>query len=203
MKLLKYLLSLILLVLIPTACAPPATYVVDLAYIPGLKERPPTKIEDIHIAVIPFEDDRTDKNIIGTRRRIFGQVDKFAAHPSPVTASVTQALVSALKVQGYQTEVLQRGTAVESIKDSPPQIVLSGRIEELMAEAQSKPGYTDIKAIIRLRVKFYKVEEKASNTITEQSQSEIRDPIFTPSTLQKAINEALTEAINRLIHTNL
>lgn len=203
MKILKYLLPLILLILIPTACAPPATYMINLAYIPGLKERPTIKPGDIRIAVIPFEDNRIDKNIIGTRRRIFGQVDKFAAQPSPVADAVTQTLVSALKIHGYQTEVLPRGTAVESIKDSHSQIVLSGRIEELMADARSRPGYTDIKANVRLMVKFHKVDEKASYTIAEQSQSEIREPIFTPSALQKAINEALSESINRLIHNNL
>lgn len=199
MKITKFLLVLILLSIIPSGCAPRATYVVDLAYTPELKEKAPARAQDIKVAVIPFEDGRADKRIIGTRTRIFGKVDEFEARPAPITAAVTQAVVSALKTRGFQTEILPMGTDPEGIKQSPPHIVLSGRIEEFRADARSKPGFTDIKTLVRLRIKINKVDEQRSFAINVQSQSEPRVVLFNPSIMQNAINETLTDAINRLL----
>ena len=199
MKLIKHILLLALVVLISAGCAPPVTYVVDVEYTPELKEEVTTKPEKIQIAIVPFEDARDDKMIIGTRRHIFGRIDKFDARPAPVTDAVTQALVSAMKIRGYQTVVLQKGTTGEGVKQSPPHLIVSGKIEDLWADARSKLGYTDIKTNVRLKVKVYKVDEKNSYTINVQSQSEPRVAFFNPSVMQKSVNDTLTDAINHLI----
>src|SRR3989338_8999200 len=190
---------LILIALSAAGCAPTVTYVVDVAYSPELKEELTSKLSQIQIAVVPFEDTREDKTIIGTRRRIMGRVDKFDARPSPAATAVTQAVVNALKIRGYQTETLKKGANTEGIKQSPPHIVVSGKIEELNADAQSKFGYTDIKTVVRLRIKVYKVDDKNSFTINVQSQSEPRVVFFNPSVMQKAVNDTLTDAIDHLI----
>ncbi|MBI5096627.1 MAG: hypothetical protein HZB32_03095 [Nitrospirae bacterium] len=198
-KIAKYLIFLVMLVTIPVGCAPPVTYVVDLEYAPELKEELTSKPSQIQVAVIPFEDVREDKTIIGTRRRLMGRVDKFDARPSPAATAVTQAAVNAFKIRGYQTEILKKGANTEGIKQSPPHIVVSGKIEEMSADAQSKLGYTDIKTVIRLKIKVYKVDDKSSFTINVQSQSEPRVVFFNPSVMQKAVNDTLTDAIDHLI----
>ncbi len=198
-KIARYLIFLVMLVMIPVGCAPPVTYVVDLEYAPELKEELTPKVTQIQIAVVPFEDAREDKTIIGTRRRLMGRVDKFDARPSPAATAVTQAVVNALNIRGYQTETLKKGANTEGIKQSPPHIVVSGKIEELNADAQSKFGYTDIKTVVRLKVKVYKVDDKNSFTINVQSQSEPRVVFFNPSVMQKAVTDTLTDAIDHLI----
>src|SRR3990170_2122403 len=198
-KIARHLIFLAMLVMIPVGCAPPVTYVVDLEYAPELKEELTLKASQIQIAVVPFEDAREDKTIIGTRRRLMGRVDKFDARPSPAATAVTQAVVNALKILGYQTEILQKGANTEGIRQSPPHIVVSGKIEELSADAQSKLGYTDIKTMVRLKIKVYKVDDKSSFTINVQSQSEPRVVFFNPSVMQKAVNDTLTDAIDHLI----
>ena len=198
-KIARHLIFLVMLVMIPVGCAPPVTYVVDLEYAPELKEELTLKASQIQIAVVPFEDAREDKTIIGTRRRLMGRVDKFDARPSPAATAVTQAVVNALKILGYQTEILQKGANTEGIRQSPPHIVVSGKIEELSADAQSKLGYTDIKTMVRLKIKVYKVDDKNSFTINVQSQSEPRVVFFNPSVMQKAVNDTLTDAIDHLI----
>lgn len=200
MKSVKYiLLFLILTFFIAAGCTPPVTYVVDVNYTPALKEEPVTKIEEREIAVIPFEDVRKEKKSVGERRHLMGNVDEFDARPYPVTSAVTQTLVTALKIHGYKTEVFQKSTNPDSIAQSPPHIVISGNIEEFRANAESKPGYTDIKTEVRLQVKIYKVDENTSYTTTVQSQSEPRVIIFNPSVMQRALNDTLSDAINRLI----
>ena len=82
---------------------------------------------------------------------------------------------------------------------SSTQVVLSGRIEELWAEAISKPGFTDIKTKVSLKVNIYNVSDKSTRTITVESQSEPQVVLFSPGILQNVINETLTEAINKLL----
>ena len=199
MKFIKYILLLSIVIITITGCTPPVTYVLDLAYAPPLKQGVETKQEQNRIAVIPFEDVRAEKVLVGTRKRLMGKVDKFEAHPSPVNNAVTQAIVRALKINGYQTEILKEGTDPESIKESPPQIVISGKIEELWADALAKPGFTAVKVAIHLKVKIYKVDEKNSFTLNIQSESEPNVALFTPSEMQNVINDTLTDAINHLI----
>ncbi|OGW59873.1 MAG: hypothetical protein A3D21_07640 [Nitrospirae bacterium RIFCSPHIGHO2_02_FULL_42_12] len=184
---------------VAAGCMPPVTYVVDVNYTPTLKEDIGAKVEELEIAVIPFEDMRKEKKSVGERRHLTGNVDEFDARPYPVTSAVTQTLVSALKIHGYKTEILQKGADLERINQSPPHIVISGNIEEFRADAVSKPGYTDIKTDVLLQVKVYKVDDRSSYTTTVQSQSEPRVIIFNPSVMQKAINDTLSDAINRLI----
>src|SRR3972149_1812530 len=198
-KIARYLIFLVMWVMIPLGCAPPVTYVVNLEYAPELKEELTPKVTQIQIAVVPFEDAREDKTIIGTRRRLMGRVDKFDARPSPAATAVTPAVVNALKIRGYQTETLQKGASTEGIKQSPPHIVVSGKIEEMSSDAQSKLCYTDIKTVIRLKMKVYKVDDKSSFTINVQSQSEPRVVFFNPSVMQKTVNDTLTDAIDHLI----
>ena len=192
-------LSLVILALIPAGCTPPVTYVVDVEYTPELKEGVPAKTDLLQIAIMPFDDMRTDKGVIGTRKRLMGRIDKFYPNPAPVSVAVTQALESALKARGYQTEILAKGTNIEAIKQSPPNIIVSGKIEKLQADAQSSLGYTDIKATIRLQVKVYKVDQKSTYTINVQSQSEPRFVFFSPSVMQNTINNTLNDAVNNLI----
>lgn len=200
MKFIKHILLLFLAIIIFTGCTPPVTYVLDLAYAPPLKEEVRTKPEQYHIAVIPFEDMRAEKALIGTRKRLMGKVDKFEARPAPVNNAVTQAIVRALKINGYQVEILKEGTDPEGIKEeSPPQIIISGKIEELWADAIAKPGYTAVKVDVRLKVKIYKSDGKKSFTLNVQSETEPKVALFTPSEMQNVINDTLTEAINHLI----
>lgn len=198
-KIARYLIFLVMLVMIPVGCAPPVTYVLNLEYAPGLKEELTPKTSQIQIAVVPFEDARKDTTIIGTRKRLMGRVDKFDARPSPAATAVTQAVVNAIKIHGYQVETLKKGVNPEGIKQSPPHMVVSGKIEELNADAQSKFGYTDIKTVVRLKVKIYKVDDKNSFTINVQSQSESSVVFFNPPKMQKAVNNTLTDVIDNLI----
>lgn len=199
MKFIKRLLLVLIAVLILSGCTPPVTYVIDLAYTPPLSEGTTEKQEKERIAVIPFEDVRTEKRMIGKSKRLMGKIDEFEAHPSPVSDAVTQAVVRALKINGYQTEVLKEGTAPESINQSPPDIILSGKIDYLWAYAIAKTGQTQIKVDVRMKMKINKVAEKTSFTMNVQSQSEPKVLFFTPSVMQNAINDTLTDAINHVI----
>ncbi len=201
LKFIKTLLLLLITVFILQGCTPPVTYVIDLAYTPPLSEGTVVKQELERIAVIPFEDVRTEKRMIGKSKRLMGKIDDFEAHPLPVSDAVTQALVRALKINGYETEVLKAGTDPDSFKQSPPDIVLSGKIDYLWAYAIAKTGRTQIKVDVRLKMKINKVADNTSFTMNVQSQSEPKVLLFTPSVMQNAINETLTDAINHVIAT--
>lgn len=185
--------------IITAGCAPPSTYIVDVAYYPDLKKVPPeVPPPPIKVVVVPFKDTRIDQEAIGERIHISGKVDRFQSHPSPVGDAVTSALVSALKIQGYQTEVLAREIDPGSIQD-PFTVVLSGTIKELWANARSRPGYTDIKSRVHFIVDIYRVDERKTYTVNAKSASESRVVLFSPSEMEETVNDAISEAINYLI----
>ncbi|MEO0250447.1 MAG: hypothetical protein ABIN58_13170 [candidate division WOR-3 bacterium] len=189
-----------LLMVLLMGCAPSVTYVIDVAYAPLIKDQPTGQTEVIRIAVIPFEDAREKQKGIGERIRITGQIDEFEARPYPASSAVTDTLLSALKIQGYQPVIAPRGKDPAIIAEgSSSKIVLSGRIEKLWAEAVSKPGHTDIKTKVSLKVAIYNASDKSTRTITVESQSEPQAVLFSPAILQNAINETLTEVINKLL----
>lgn len=186
--------------LILSGCAPGVTYVIDVAYAPKLRDQPSEHAGPVRIAVMPFEDARENQKGIGSRLRITGQTDEFEARPYPASSAVTDTLLSALKIQGYQPVLAAKGKDPSAIAEgSSSQIVLSGRIEELWAEAVSKPGLTDIKTSVTLKVNIYNAADRSTRTITVQSQSAPQAVLFTPAILQNSFNETLTEAINKLI----
>ena len=195
----KWLLP-VLLMLMLLGCARGVTYVIDVAYAPKITELSQGQSEPVRIAVIPFEDARENKKGIGTRFRLTGRTDEFEARPYPASAAVTDTLVNALRIKGYNAVVVSGDKDYAGITEgTSSHVVLSGRIEDLWAEAISKPAHTDIKTNVKLKVIIYRADDRSDRTITVQSQSDPQVVLFSPGILQNAINETLTEVINKLL----
>ena len=203
MKYCKYITVWVLpalLMLMLTGCARGVTYVIDVAYAPKITELSQGQTEPVRIAVIPFEDVRENKKGIGTRSRLSGRTDEFEARPYPASAAVTDTLVSALRIKGYNPVVVSGSKDYAGITEGTSiQVVLSGSVEELWAEAISKPAYTNIKTNVSLKVNVYSVNDKSIRTLTVQSQAAPQVVLFSPGILQNAINDTLTDAINKLL----
>ena len=194
----------VLLMLMLIGCSRGVTYVIDVAYAPKIKELSQGQTENIRIAVVPFEDARENKKGIGKRARLTGRTDEFEARPYPASAAVTDTLVSALRIKGYNAVVVSGSKDYAGITEGTSiQMVLSGSVEELWAEAISKPAHTDIKTNVKLKVIIYRADDRSTRTITVQSQSDPQVVFFSTGILQNAINETLTEAINKLLATPL
>lgn len=190
----------VLLMLMLIGCARGVTYVIDVSYAPQIKDLSPGTAQPVSIAVIPFEDVRENKKGIGTRSRIMGRTDEFEARPYPAAAAVTETLVSALRIKGYNAVVVSGSKDYAEITEGNSiQMVLSGTVEELWAEAISKPAHTNIKTDIRLKVNIYNAENRSIRTLTVQGQSAPQVVLFSPGILQNVVNEALTEVINKFL----
>ncbi|MCC6544775.1 MAG: hypothetical protein IT392_09785 [Nitrospirae bacterium] len=193
-----------LLMLTLIGCARGVTYVIDVSYSPQIKDLSHDKTEPVRIAVIPFEDSRENKRGIGTRTRLMGRIDEFEARPYPAAAAITDTLVSALRIKGYNPVVVTGGKDYAGITEGTSiQMVLSGTVEELWAEAISKPAHTSINTKVKIKVNIYSVNDKTIRTLTVQSQSAPQVVFFSPGILQHAVNDTLTDAINKLLATPL
>lgn len=200
MKLLHYLFLLFLAISVITGCAPGVTYLIDVAYVPRISQQPAAQSEQLRVAVIPFEDARENKKGIAVRRRLTGQTDEFETRPYPASAAVTDTLLSALKIHGYQPVTAPKGRELGTVADDTSgQLVLSGRIEELWADIVTESGLTNIKTRVSLRVSIFNASDKSARTVTVQAESEPRVVLFSPGLLQNAVNDTLTEAINKLL----
>jgi len=180
-----------------SSCAPSVSYVIEIAYTPSLEKTVSPAGPFPVVGVIPFKDERSDREAIGERIRLTGKIDRFESKPSPVSKAVTDAFITALKIHGYRPQLLPEGTAPEAV--SGKAIVIGGRIKELWAVARSKPGYTDIQGRVHLQVEIYRPSKKKRYIINTKSTAQSKVVLFSPSDMEKTINDALTDAIEDLL----
>jgi hypothetical protein len=92
------------------------------------------------IAVLPFQDLRTDGAHLGTRSHLWGGVSYFDLPSGTVAKSTAQALVDYLSRQGWKAS-LARTSASEGAD-----ITIAGTIESLSVDAKSGFMHTDLDA---------------------------------------------------------
>lgn len=97
------------------------------------------------IAVLPFQDLRTDGAHLGTRSHLWGGVSYFDLPSGTVAKSTAQALVDYLSRQGWKAS-LSRTPASEGAD-----ITIAGTIESLSVDAKSGFMHTDLTATNALR----------------------------------------------------
>lgn len=92
------------------------------------------------IAVLPFEDQRTDAAHLGTRSHLWGGVSYFDLPSGTVAKSTAQALADYLTRQGWKAS-LARTSASEGAD-----ITIAGTIHDLSVDAKSGFMHTDLDA---------------------------------------------------------
>ncbi|MEQ1793029.1 MAG: hypothetical protein ABL970_02465 [Nitrospira sp.] len=97
------------------------------------------------IAVLPFEDQRTNAAHLGTRSHLWGGVSYFDLPSGTVAKSTAQGLVDYLNRQGWKASLAR--TAGSDGAD----ITIAGTIESLSVDAKSGLMHTDLTATNALR----------------------------------------------------
>lgn len=97
------------------------------------------------IAVLPFEDQRTNAAHLGTRSHLWGGVSYFDLPSGTVAKSTAQGLVDYLNRQGWKASMAR--TAGSDGAD----ITIAGTIESLSVDAKSGLMHTDLTATNALR----------------------------------------------------
>lgn len=201
MKHSRTLVTMIVLGAALMACATPPRYALHLGPSPEEGKGPSTSLT---IGLLPFEDSRPSPQFLGKRIDSDGkEVDIVLDSPSPA-GDVTYILRRALRARGIQTVELQYWTPdPEHLKDLPEDVdvAFAGRIDALAVNAESGLLNTKVKYRIRLSAKLGFRKEGVVITQSAEVLPEETLLRFNPPRIEETLNDAVAEALNRLLKT--
>ena len=194
---------LMLLMLAILGCASGKIYLINLKYVPEK-----TTTQAIHpekpltIGVQTFEDARRNKDDVGRRIRLRGQVDIFRSDLVPINEAVTQAVRDYLKSRGHRVVDIQRwdlsAGGLSAVPDTIDRVI-GGKVEVLWTEAESFVTHTKIKSRVKLLIYIGKVEKRKVIMRKVESTPEMTEILFRPGRVAKSLNETTTQVIERLL----
>ena len=178
-----------------SACAGPGARIpISFFY----KAKVPSSFSAAHsmqkVVVFPLKDNREDPKIVGRRIHLFGQIDTYESTTS-VGESIAQLLVSSLRQRGWDARLASPGVQPQDIHAD---LVVTGTIPSLWAEAVSRIGYTQIDARFALNTEILdpNTGEKIISRIENQNSPKV--VFFHPERLQDILNELVSSGLNRI-----
>ena len=190
------------IVLLLSSCAvKKQTLPVNLQYVSKTTEAQPfVKKGAIRAIIAPFEDVRDNKELVGKRIKLVNGQEYYQSKEQPVDQAVTKVIASFLEKKGFVTTLSQdREVNLEDYRAFSPDVIVKGRIEELWADAFGRFGYTQIKAKVKLVMVIGNVRDRSSFTLTVNSINEPKVPVFTSESIQRTINQTLSDCIEQLL----
>lgn len=190
-----------LMVLSFLGCATPSRYTLRLGPSPEEEKGPKTSLT---IGVLAFEDSRPSPQFLGKLIESDGkELDIVLESPSPAE-DVTYILRRALRARDIRTVDLQYWTPdPEHLKDLPEDVdvAFAGRIDTLAVNADSALLNTKVKYRVRLSAKLGFRKEGVVITQSAEILPEETLLRFNPPRIEETLNDAVAEALNRLLKT--
>jgi hypothetical protein len=151
------------------------------------------------VVVFPLEDKREDRKLIARRIHLFGQVDTFESPITPVGENIFILLVASLRQRGWDARLASLRIKP---KDITTDLVVTGTIQSVWAEAISHFGYTKIDAHFSLNVEIInpKTGVKITSKIADQNNTKV--VFFHPELIRDILNELISSGLNRIDLTN-
>ncbi len=146
----------------------------------------------LRVAVVPFEDARSDKGHLGVRTHLWGGKSYFnvsRGQPGEVTA---ESLAKYLTNRGWKVVPTDRG-------DGQADVILSGRILDFIVNAKSGAFHTNLTATTRLVLQAKNAADDSQVRMTVNGTGSDRVFWFAPEDAETLVNEVLTDAFAKLI----
>jgi hypothetical protein len=156
------------------------------------------------VGVSPFKDDRGKTVSVLGKRTIRDYVENDLVVQGTVSDLVTAGLKDALKARGVTVKDAPTGDMnAETIKESGIDILIGGEIKALWVEVISQPLNVKVNAQVQLRVSAADaVEKKIFRTLVLNSKVERQDVAFSFGSVEGAVSEALSSALDQLLNDN-
>jgi len=185
-------------------CAGSKTYLVKVGYHAEKKAAPTANV----VGICPFEDLRKEKNmdLIGIRRHGDKKVDFIRLQGVNLSDAVTQAVKDYFTDNGFQvTDCKGWNLSPEGLDRLPGDLalVVGGKIDSFMVEAESGVMTTDIQYTVKMRAFIGKIKERTVVTRTIESLPEEKRMGFDPDHVKEKLDNILTEALHRLFSESL
>jgi len=151
----------------------------------------------LRVAVIPFEDVRSDKTKVGRYQHyVESTVDTLVPAGGSAADQVTNFVLAYLKRAGFQVTRLEPGQAVAP---GSADVVLSGQIESYWSEAVTRFARTELAAKNRLVLKAANVGDGSIVRTTVVGEGTLTVVFFDLKDLEKLNSEALGQTLSRFL----
>jgi len=151
----------------------------------------------LRVAVIPFEDVRSDKTKVGRYQHyVESTVDTLVPAGGSAADQVTNFVLAYLKRAGFQVTRLEPGQAVAP---GSADVVLSGQIESYWSEAVTRFARTELAAKNRLVLKAANVGDGSIVRTTVVGEGTKTVVFFDLEDLEKLNSEALGQTLSRFL----
>lgn len=154
--------------------------------------------EPVRIVIEPFEDRRTEKSRIGLRTHLWGGVTYFNITGERPGEVIAQALAERLKNRGWHERAWNvRVASAGSSTDAD--IVITGQVEALSANAKSRVFSTVITTDSKITVKAFNQADR-STTIRSVEGAQSRTVFwFTEEDVQELLAATVKDGLDRFI----
>ena len=151
----------------------------------------------LRVAVIPFEDVRSDKTKVGRYQHyVESTVDTLVPAGGSAAEQVTSFVLEYLKRAGFQVTRLEPGQAVAP---GSADVVLTGQIESYWSEAVTRFARTELAAKNRLVLKAANVGDGSIVRTTVVGEGTLTVVFFDLVDLEKLNSEALGQTLSRFL----
>lgn len=149
------------------------------------------------VTVIPFEDGRADRTKVGTRSSMWGGEHYFNVSTGSAGEATAQAFADYLKGKGWQAQYSKNAPPTS---ENGPDIVVSGKILDLMVDAKRGFLLTDIEAKSKLVIQASNRQDNSSLTRTD-AHSGSHDNVlwFEPQDGEQILSEVLEKNFERFV----
>jgi hypothetical protein len=145
------------------------------------------------VAILPFEDNRTDRLHLGTRHHLWGGESHFSLPSGTLGEATAQAFADYLKGKGWNATVAKDNGEVEA------DMTITGKLVDVGVEAKSGIGQTTLNAKSRLvvQVKNHADGSQVRETLTSTGTNQVF--WFDPEDAQELLNELYNKNFGKFV----
>ena len=146
----------------------------------------------LSIIVMPFEDLRPDTSALGWRTHLGGGATRFDVPDGNAGEAVSRLLVEHLRQSGWEA----------SLQISPQQkaeVMLTGEVLELTANAKSRVGSTKMSARSNLAFRIHNAAETTRTRVAVNAARSETVMVFEPERLERLLNEVLHDTFEKFM----
>jgi len=149
----------------------------------------------LRVAVVPFEDLRTDKGAIGRHQHyVETRVDQLVPESGSAAEQITAFVADYLKRAGFQVTRVQSGAAAGSAD-----VILTGQIESYWNEAVGRFFRTELTSRNRLVIRAANVKDSSTVRTSVAGDATTKVFCFCLTDLEKLNSEALAQSLSRFL----
>lgn len=146
------------------------------------------------VAVTPFQDDRADRTKLGNRHSFWGTDEPYSVKSGTVGEATAKALAEYLTRKGWQARYASSAGEAKGAD-----VVISGKIHDLSADAHGSMGSTDITAKNKLTIQASNQADGSSITSTTSNTGTYTVPWYGPEDAEEILSEVLERSFEKFV----